>query len=154
VRTDRHNHRQVAGDSQLAEAVEVLARAHQRLVWTRQDQVNALRSALREFYPGALAAFGTDLAGRDALAVLAIAPTPAAGRELTHATIACALRRAGRRVRVQARTAAIQAALRAPQLDAPVPVDLPPGGGHRGYAAMVDGSGLMARCCSHSMGGR
>jgi transposase len=34
-------------------------------------------------------------------------------------------------------------------------VDLPPGGGHRGYAAVVDGSGLMvAWCCSHSMGGR
>jgi hypothetical protein len=34
-------------------------------------------------------------------------------------------------------------------------VDLPPGGGHRGYAAVVDGSGLMAVCwCSHSMGGR
>jgi hypothetical protein len=120
VCTDRHNHRQVAGDSQLAEAVKVLARAHQRLVWTRQDQVNALRSALREFYPGALAAFGTDLASRDALAVLAIAPTPVAGRQLTHAVIASALRRAGRKVRVQARAAAIQAALRGPQLDAPV----------------------------------
>jgi RNA-directed DNA polymerase len=34
-------------------------------------------------------------------------------------------------------------------------VDLPPGGGHRGYAAVVDGSGLMVACwCSHSMGGR
>jgi hypothetical protein len=34
-------------------------------------------------------------------------------------------------------------------------LDLPPGGGHRGYAAMVDGSGLMvACCCSHSIGGR
>ena len=33
--------------------------------------------------------------------------------------------------------------------------DLPPGGGHRGYAAVVDGSGLMvACCCSHSVGGR
>jgi hypothetical protein len=31
VRTDRHNHRQVAGDSPLAEAVKVLARAHQNL---------------------------------------------------------------------------------------------------------------------------
>jgi transposase len=120
VRTDRHNHRQVAGDSQLAEAVKVLARAHQRLIWARQDQVNALRSALREFYPAALEAFGTDLASRDALAVLAMAPTPAAGRQLTHARIASALRRAGRRVRVQARAAAIQAALRGPQLDAPV----------------------------------
>jgi len=34
-------------------------------------------------------------------------------------------------------------------------LDLPPGGGHRGYAAMVDGSRLMVACwCSHSMGGR
>ena len=40
VRTDRHNHRQVAGDSDLAEAVKVNARAHQNLVWTRQRQVN------------------------------------------------------------------------------------------------------------------
>jgi transposase len=56
VRTDRHNHRQVAGDSPLAEAVKVLARAHQSLIWARQRHVNALRSALRGFYPGALAA--------------------------------------------------------------------------------------------------
>jgi transposase len=61
VRTDRHNHRQVAGDTPLAEAVKVLARAHQSLVWTRQRHVNALRSALREFYPG-----GTDCPGRPA----------------------------------------------------------------------------------------
>jgi transposase len=122
VRTDRHNHRQVAGDSPLAVAVKVLARAQQRLVWTRQEQVNALRSALREFYPGALAAFGTDLAGRDALAVLALAPTPEVGRQLSQAAIADALRRAGRKLRAQARAAAIQAALGAPQLDAPVAV--------------------------------
>ena len=31
VRTDRHNHRPVAGDSALAEAVKVLARTHQSL---------------------------------------------------------------------------------------------------------------------------
>jgi transposase len=122
VRADRHNHRQVAGDSPLAEAVKVVARAQQRLVWIRQDQVNRLRSALREFYPGALDAFGTDLAGRDALAVPAIAPTPAAGHGLSHVAIANALRQAGRKLRVQARAAAIQAALWAPQLDASVPV--------------------------------
>ena len=52
VRTDRHNHRQVAGDSPLAEAVKVVARVHQSLIWARQRHVNALRSALREFYPG------------------------------------------------------------------------------------------------------
>jgi poly(3-hydroxybutyrate) depolymerase len=34
-------------------------------------------------------------------------------------------------------------------------VEFPRGGGHRGYAAMVEGSGLMvAWRCSHSMGGR
>jgi transposase len=76
VRTDRHNHRPVAGDSDLAAAVKVLARAHQRLIWSRQRQVNSLRSTLREFYPAALDAFGTELAARDALAVLGRAPTP------------------------------------------------------------------------------
>jgi transposase len=50
VRTDRHNHRQVAGDSPLVEAVKMLARAHQSLIWARQRQANGLRSALREFY--------------------------------------------------------------------------------------------------------
>ena len=36
-----------------AEAIKILARAHQSLVWARQRHVNALRSALREFCPGA-----------------------------------------------------------------------------------------------------
>jgi Transposase len=76
VRTDRHTHRPVAGDSELAEAVKVLARTHQSLFWTRQRQLNQLPSLLRECYPGALAAFGGDLGGRDALAVLQVAPTP------------------------------------------------------------------------------
>jgi transposase len=44
VRTDRHNHRRVAGDSPLVEAVKVLARAHQSLIWARQRHVNALRT--------------------------------------------------------------------------------------------------------------
>ena len=40
VRTDRHNHRQVAGDSELAEAVKLLARTHQNFVWQRQRHIN------------------------------------------------------------------------------------------------------------------
>jgi transposase len=32
VRTDRHNHREVAGDSDQAQAIKVLARAHQSLI--------------------------------------------------------------------------------------------------------------------------
>ena len=38
ARTDGHNHRPIAGDSDLGEAVKVLARAHQTLIWTRQRQ--------------------------------------------------------------------------------------------------------------------
>ena len=74
VRTDRHNHRPIAGDSADAEAIKVLARAHQSLIWTRTRHSNALRSALREYYPAALEAFD-DLAHGDALGVL-IAPPP------------------------------------------------------------------------------
>ena len=38
VRTDHHNHRPLAGDSDEASAIRVLARAHQGLVWTRQPR--------------------------------------------------------------------------------------------------------------------
>lgn len=119
VRTDRHLHRQVAGDSELAEATKVLARAHQSLIWSRQRHLNQLRSALREFYPAALQAFGTDLASGDALGVLAQAPTPAEGRSLSAAKIATALKRAGRRRRVTERAEEIRSALRSFQLEAP-----------------------------------
>ncbi len=87
VRTDRHLHRSVAVDSELAAALKVLTRAHKDLIWQRQGQINQLRAALREYYPGALAAFGTELAHPDALAVLALAPTPAQGKRLSPARI-------------------------------------------------------------------
>jgi transposase len=120
VRTDRHNHRPVAGDSELAEAIKVMARAHQNAIWSRQRQVNALRSALREYYPAALVAFGTDLDSPDALSVLAIAPTPALGRRLSLSKIASALRRGGRQRNIDNRAAEIQTTLRAEQLEAPL----------------------------------
>jgi transposase len=118
VRLDRVHHRPVAGDSALAEHVKVLTRTHQSLIWSRQRQTNALRSMLREFYPAALAAFGEDLASREALAILAIAPSPEAGRRLSLSKIAAALRRAGRQRGIDASAERIQAALRAPQLEA------------------------------------
>ena len=118
ARTDAHNHRPVAGDSELGEAIKVLARAHQSMIWTRQRQTNQLRSTLREFYPAALVAFD-ELAGRDALAVLAIAPTPTAGQQLSRSKIAAALRRGGRQRRIEERTIEIQTALRTEQLSAP-----------------------------------
>jgi transposase len=122
VRTDRHNHRPVAGDSELVEGVRLLARAHQSSIWGRQRQLNALRSALREYYPGALAAFGTDLARPDALAILTLAPTPELGRGLSRAKIASALRRKGRTRNVEARATQIQEILRREHLEAPATI--------------------------------
>jgi len=118
VRTDRHNHRPLAGDTDLAQGIKLLARTHQSFCWERQRHVNRLRSALREFYPAALEAFGTDLASPDAVAVLTMAATPALGRRLSRSKIAAALRRAGRQRNVEARVVQIQAALRSDQLRA------------------------------------
>ncbi len=109
----------MAGDSERAEAIKVLARAHQRLIWARQRQVNSLRATLREFYPAALAAFGNELASRDALAVLGQAPTPSLGRTLSMSSIAAVLRRAGRRRHLEARAREIHAALCSEQLEPP-----------------------------------
>jgi hypothetical protein len=117
VRTDRHNHRPVAGDSDGVEAIKVLARAHQRMVWSTGRQTNLLRSTLREFYPAALVAFD-DLASGDALEVLRIAPTPTLGAGLSRSKIASALRRGGRQRRLDERAVEIQAALRSEQLQA------------------------------------
>src|SRR5260370_18590336 len=127
VRTDRHNHRPVAGDSELAASLQVLARAHQNLIWSRQRLVNQLRNNLREYYPAALAAFGTELAHPVALGVLDVAPTPARGRTLSRAKLAAILRRAGRERGVDEKPAAIQPQLRTPHLAAPPLVGEPYG---------------------------
>ena len=121
VRTDRHNHRPMAGDSSEAEAIKVLARGHQNLIWARTRHTNALRSALREYYPAALEAFD-DLHDRDALAVLGHAPTPAEAAHLSLAKIRSALKRAGRQRNLDARAQEITAALRTEQLAAPAAI--------------------------------
>ena len=118
VRTDRHQHRPIAGDTELAEAIKVLARAHQSMGWMRGQQANQLRSTLREFYPAALVAF-EELTSSDALAVLAIAPTPDQGRALTRSRIEAALRRGGRQRNLLKRAEAIRAGLRTEQLTQP-----------------------------------
>ncbi len=121
VRTDRHNHRPIAGDSPDAEAIKVLARAHQNLIWTRTRHTNALRSALREYYPAALVAF-EDLAHGDALGVLGRAPTPEQGAHLRPSAIQSALKRGGRQRNIAARAREIRAALGTEQLAAPATV--------------------------------
>jgi transposase len=118
IRTDRHNHREVAGDSELAEAVKVLARAHQSLIWARQRQVNALRNALREFYPAALRAL-PELGTVEACSILGMAPTPEQGRRLTLGKVRRSLAASGRTRNLDRRAGEILEALRAPQLEAP-----------------------------------
>ena len=121
ARTAGHNHRVVAGDSDHVQAVKVLARAQQSLVWSRSRETNRLRNALREFYPAALVAF-EDLHDRDALAVLGRAPDPFTAARLTLAQIRAALRAGGRTRNLDTVAATIQAALRTDQLHAPAAV--------------------------------
>ena len=117
VRLDRSHHRPAAGDTAVAEHIKVAARAHQTMIWTRQRNTAMTRSMLREYYPAALAAFD-DLARRDALAVLAAAPSPEQGRKLTVSRVETLLRRAGRQRYLTARATEIVAALRIEQLPA------------------------------------
>lgn len=111
VRTDRHNHREVAGDSPAASAVQVRARAQQQLVWDRTRQSNRLRNALLQYFPAALQAF-PDLTHPDALSVLAVAPEPLAAAKLTRTQIRAALRRGGRRRNLDRRAEEVREQLR------------------------------------------
>jgi transposase len=120
VRLDRAHHRPVAGDSPEVEALKIVARMHQSLIWDRQRHVLRLRSALREFFPAALEAF-PDLSASDALELLARAPDPAAAARLSRSKITAALTRARRR-EVETKAEALQAVLRAPALRQPAVV--------------------------------
>jgi transposase len=122
VRTERHQLRPVAADTAGGQAVKVAARAHQTLIWERIRHTLRLRSALREFFPAALAAYADlGLTAADTLELLARAPAPAEAAKLTAAQISAALKR-GRRHDVPARTQAIKVALRSPQLAQPAAI--------------------------------
>jgi Transposase/Transposase IS116/IS110/IS902 family len=116
LRTRRHQLRQVAADSDTAAAVKVAARAHQTMIWERTRHMLRLRTALREYFPAALAAYKPlGLTGADTLELLTKAPDPAAAARLTIGQISAALKRA-RRHDVTAKATTIQAALRTPHL--------------------------------------
>jgi len=117
VRVDRHQLRPVAGDSVQVEAVKVVTRAHQTLIWERTRHTLRLRQTLREFFPAALAAFD-DLAAVDALDLLGKASDPASAARLTTAQITAALKRARRRD-VPAKAEKLRATLRSQQLGQP-----------------------------------
>ncbi len=130
VRLDRDHHRPVAGDSELADAVKLLARAHQNAIWERTRHVLRLRSTLREFFPAALEAFD-DLTASDTLNLLGRAPSPALAAKLTRGQLAAALR-AARRHHVEAKAVTLQQVLRAPALRQPPVLD-------SAYATIVAG---------------
>ena len=119
LRTDMHAHRRLPADSELAQAIAVLARAQQDAVWDRVQAHNRLRSHLREYYPGFLAAFADargGIARPEARAVLAAAPTPAAAARLTLAQLRALLRKAGRSRGIDAEAARLRQALREDQM--------------------------------------
>jgi len=115
VRTDAHQLRPVAGDSDLADGVQALARAHQSLIWDRTRHVLRLQATLREYFPAALEAF-PDLTAPEALELLGRAPDPDAAARLSLARITAALKRAGRRGELESKAGTLQATLRAPAL--------------------------------------
>ena len=119
LRTDAHAHRPLPADSELAQAIAVLARAQQDAVWARTAAHNKLRSHLREYYPAFLAAFHGAKDGimrPEARAILAAAPDPAAAAALTLTQLKALLKRAGRRRGIDADAARLRQAFRAPQM--------------------------------------
>jgi len=119
LRTDLHAHRPLPADTELARAIAVLARAQQDAVWARTQAHNKLRSHLREYYPGFLAAFADARGGitrPEARVILAAAPDPAAAAKLTAAQLRALLRKAGRSRGVDAGATRLHGALRAPQM--------------------------------------
>jgi transposase len=119
LRTDLHAHRPLPADSELAQAIAVLARAQQDAVWDRTQAHNRLRSHLREYYPGFLAAFAQVKGGimrPEARAVLAAAPTPAAAVALTLTQLRGLLKKAGRRRGIDTEATRLRDAFRAAQM--------------------------------------
>jgi transposase len=121
LRTDRHVHRPLPADTELARAAKATARQHQEAIWARQQANNRLRSLLRDYYPQALAAF-PNLAHRAAASVLRAAPTPQAAAHLTPRRVVTLLKQAGRR-NDAGLAQKISSTLRAEALRQPAPVE-------------------------------
>jgi len=119
LRTDLHAHRPLPADSELAQAIAVLARAQQDAVWDRTCAHNKLRSHLREYFPGFLAAFAEARGGimrPEARTILAAAPDPATAARLTPTQLRALLRKAGRSRGVDPEATRLREAFRAPQM--------------------------------------
>jgi len=119
LRTDLHAHRPLPDDSELAQAIAVLARAQQDAVWARTQAHNKLRSHLREYFPGFLAAYADARGGitrPEARVILAAAPTPVAAAQLTLTQLRSLLKRAGRTRGIDTEATQLRDAFRVPQM--------------------------------------
>jgi transposase len=119
LRTDLHAHRPLPDDSELAQAIAVLARAQQDAVWARTQAHNKLRSHLREYFPGFLAAFADARGGimrPEARVILAAAPTPAAAAQLSLTQLRGLLKKAGRSRGLDTGATRLRDAFRIPQM--------------------------------------
>jgi transposase len=119
LRTDLDLHRPLPADSELAQAIAVLARAQQDAVWDRTCAQNKLRSHLREYFPGFLAAYAAARGGigrPEARAVLAAAPTPADAARLTLTQLRGLLSKAGRSRGIDTEATRLRDAFRTEQM--------------------------------------
>jgi hypothetical protein len=128
LRTDLQAHRPLPAGSELAQAIAVLASAQQDAVWERTCAHNKLRSHLREYFPGFLAAFAEARGGimrPQARVILAAAPDPATATatatatRLTLAELRALLRKTGRSRSIDAEAARLREAFRAVQMRQP-----------------------------------
>ena len=119
LRTDAHAHRPLPADSELAQAIAVLARAQQDAIWARTSAHNKLRSCLREYFPAFLAAFAGARGGitrPEARTILAAAPDPAAAAKLALTQLRALLKKAGRSRGLDTEATRLREAFRAPQM--------------------------------------
>jgi transposase len=127
LRTDIAAHRPLPADTELAQAIRVLARAQQDAVWSRQQLGNKLRALLKDFYPAAIEAFAGlaegGLARRDARTVLAAAPSPAVSARLTRAQLRALLLKAGRKRNIDTDVDRLRTIFRAEYLHQPAIVE-------------------------------
>ncbi|OHU20606.1 IS110 family transposase [Mycobacteroides chelonae] len=127
LRTDAAAHRPMPADTELAQAIRVLARAQQDAVWARQKLGNQVRSLLKDFYPAALDAFAGmpngGLARPEARTILAAAPTPAKAAKLSRIKLRALLVKAGRQRGIDAEADRLFPVLRGEQLRQPTVVE-------------------------------
>jgi transposase len=119
LRTDAGSHRLLPSDTELVQAIAVLARGGQDAAWNRQQIANQLRSLLREYFPAAIEVFKeqkSGLASAEARTLLAAAPTPALAGKLTKGRLRRLLIAAGRQRNIEARVDQLRTVFAAEQM--------------------------------------